>query len=107
MKVTFKDISIFKVLNLIVKINSPLLQDYNMQKFIEAQNSSTIQDTLRTQDSLANEDEDQGTSPNKSTEMTTEVMVQDEHLTDKPENTMTKSKLSWHPGMILPHIVGK
>merc|ERR1712141_205513 len=48
------------------------------------------QDTLRTQDSLANEDEDQGTSPNKSTEMTTEVMVQDEHLTDKPENTMTK-----------------
>ena len=71
-----------------------------MQKFIEAQNSSTILDTLRTQDSLANEDEDQGTSPNKSTEMTTDVMVQDGSLTDKPENTMTKSKLSWHPGII-------
>ena len=72
-----------------------------MQKFIEAQNSSTILETLITQDSLANEDEDQGTSPNKSTEMTTDVMVQDGSLTDKPENTMTKSKLSWHPGMIL------
>ena len=72
-----------------------------MQKFIEAQNSSTILETLRTQDSLANEDEDQGTSPNKSTEMTTDVMVQDGSLTDKPENTMTKSKLSWHPGITL------
>ena len=70
-----------------------------MQKFIEAQNSSTILDTLRTQDSLANEDEDQGTSPNKNTEMTTDVMVQDGSLTDEPENTMTKSKLSWHPGI--------
>ena len=78
-----------------------------MQKFIEAQNSSTILDTLRTQDSLANEDEDQGTSPNKSTDITTDVMVQEGSLTDKPENTVTRSKLSWHPGMILPYIVGK
>ena len=72
-----------------------------MQKFIEAQNSSTILDTLRTQDSLANEDGHQGTSPNKSTDMTTDVMVQEGSLTDKPENTVTRSKLSWHPGMIL------
>jgi hypothetical protein len=56
----------------------------------EAQNSSTILETLRTQDSLANEDEDQGTSPNKSTDMSTDVMVQEGSLTDKPENTVTR-----------------
>ena len=92
----------------IVKINASLLQDYNMQNFIEAQNDSTIQETLTTQDSLANEDEDKRTSPSKSTDMTTDAMVQGDNLNDQSENTMTKSKLSWHPGLIKHlYIVGR